>query len=89
MLLNYCRINNGLLAKIKYVFIVTCSGRFVSTWPATLSENMSDRLLYGINNPSEFITMDFVYTVCGPYKHSFHTLDILIMETPKMDNGNI
>lgn len=50
---------------------------------------MSDRLLYGINNPSEFITRDLVYTVCGPYKHSFHTLDILIMETPKMDNGNI
>lgn len=54
-----------------------------------LSENMSDRLLYGINNPSEFITMDLVYTVCGPYKQSFHTLDIMIMEAPKMDNGNI
>ena len=35
------------------------------------------------------LTRDLVYTVCGPYKHSFHTLDILIMETPKMDNGNI
>ena len=89
MLLNYCRINNGLRAKRKYVFIVTCSGRFVSTWPSTTPEKMSDSLLYGTNNPSEFITMDLVYTVCGPYKHSFHTLDILIMETPKIDNGNI
>lgn len=26
MLLNYCRINNGLLAKRKYVFIVTGFG---------------------------------------------------------------
>lgn len=88
MLLNYCRINNGLCAKRKYVFIVTDSGWFVSTWPSTTPENMSDSLLYGTNNPSEFITMDLVYTVCGPYKHLFQTLDILTTGTLKIDNGN-
>lgn len=33
--------------------------------------------------------MDLVYTVSKSYKHSFHTLDIMIMEAPKIDNGNI
>lgn len=89
MLLNYCHRDDDFRARRKYVFAVTDSGWFVSTWPSTTPENMSDRLLYGINNPSEFITRDLVYTVYGPYKHSFHTLDILIMETPKIDNGNI
>lgn len=88
MPLNCCRRDDDFSARRKYVFVVTDSGWFVSTWPATTPENMSDRLLYGTNYPSEFITMDLVYTVRKSYERLFQTLDILTTETFKIDNRN-